>query len=454
MNNPQTSLTESNSVQVKVVANTADEAVKTIRERFGERAKVLSVNQEESGGLKRLLSKPRLEVIVEVSRQAFERSEKKRSAAEAPQPKSEATAPEAKAQPAPSAPAPEAPADPQPPEAEEAPRSTPIANLYQKSSEAAKTPAAGGYFGQFETQGETAPAPSPTTARASEAPLGSAANPVRRGTLDYVKRAISMLEAVGFDRALIERVRYDLDFEKLGDLPTMELYSRICDWLRSHYPNSKDIALGKSRAFIGSCGAGKTSALCKQLSADVFINSLEPSVLKVDSTVPNPSDGLEAFCEIMTAPLYRSVEEVEEVSDERPLFVDMPGVNFSDAHSVSECRETLDELGVEERILVINAAYESEMIAEALTAGERIGATRVVFTHLDETRRAGKLWKFLVNGRALPLFFSHGMNPAGDYTSDTFSYLLEKTFPQSRSVSDLTRAAAGSARTTKEVVEA
>lgn len=184
---------------------------------------------------------------------------------------------------------------------------------------------------------------------------------------------------------------------------------------------------------------GKTSALSKALSADVFINGLEPVVLKVDGSVPNSSDGLEAFCEIMGAPLYRSLDEIEERSDRKPIYADLPGLNLGDADAVDSCRELLDEMGADERILVVNAAYETESISDALLAGNRMGATHVVFTHLDETRKAGKLWKFALGKSVRPLFFSHGPNPAGDYTMDPFSYLLEKTFPRGRELASARR---------------
>ncbi len=264
--------------------------------------------------------------------------------------------------------------------------------------------------------------------------LGSAANPIQRGSMDSVKRAVSMLKSVGFDDSLIERIRYELDFRSMGDSPAMEIYSQICDWLRKRFPEERASLKGDCRAFIGSNGAGKTAALCKALSSDIFINGMEPTVMKIDSDVPNPSDGLEAFCEIMGAPLYRSMEEIEEYSANRPIYVDMPGLNIGNPESIANCKKNLDAIGADERVIVVNAAYETELIAEAMEAGDRMGATHVVFTHLDETRHAGKLWKFALSSGIQPLFFCYGANPAGDYTMDPFSYLLEKTFPEGRSL--------------------
>src|SRR5690606_29274550 len=114
-----------------------------------------------------------------------------------------------------------------------------------------------------------------------------------------------------------------------------------------------------------------------------------------------------------------------------------PGFSLARRETIEGCRAMLDELGIEERILVVNAAYEGELIAEMMAAGESAGATWVVFTHIEETRKAGKLWKLLLNGRIKPLFFSDGPNPAGEYIMETYSYLLERTFPNGR---DLARA--------------
>ena len=398
------------TVQIKLLVSTASEAVSVLQERYGNQARVLSVKQVEADGLKRLLRKPSLEVIVEVPAASSALLAEKSSEAPASSASVESVD-----------------------TASEVPAKGPVANLYARGSAAASKE----YFSDFkESSAASVPAELP------EATLGSAANPVRRGTTDAVRRAISMLESVGFDRSLIERVRSEIDFKDIGSLPAMDLYAKICDWLRNSFPDTQADPIGSRRAFIGCCGVGKTAALSKTLSNDVFIKGVSPTVLKIDSEIPNPSDALEIFCEIMDAPLVRSLEEVEAVSEQQPLLVDMPGYSLADARSIETCRDSLDALQIDERILVVNAAYDAELIADMMATGETIGATRVIFTHLDEARRVGKLWKFLLNGRIKPLFFSEGPNPAGDYAFDTYSYLLERSFPNGRNLA----AAAGRGR--------
>ncbi len=411
--NSESEQATSEAVRFKIVADDAAKAVSAIKEKFGESAKVISVKQQVNGGLTGFLKSPRLEIVVEVPANKQKDSEK-------------AATPKAEEEKLPTEKELPRAVDSEPKNSGSPVPKNPIANLYSKTS---KEVAGDSYFSNI----------SEDAALGGSSKLGTAANPVKRGTLEYVERAVSMLRSVGFDDTMIERIRYELEFRKMGEVPTMEIYSRICDWLRSQFPKSRSTLKGDCRAFIGASGVGKTSAMSKALSADVFVNGLEPVVLKVDGSVPNSSDGLEAFCEIMGAPLYRSLDEIEERSDRKPIYVDMPGLNLSDSEAVENCRELLEEIGADERILVVNAAYESEVISDAMLAGNRMGATHIVFTHLDETRKAGKLWKFVLGKAARPLFFSHGPNPAGDYTMDPFSYLLEKTFPQGRELASAKR---------------
>ena len=333
------------ATQFKIVADDAARAVKTIKEKFGEAAKVVSVKQQPMSGITGFMKKPRLEIIVEVS------SATGGSARSMAEPKGSEDAPPAREEESLSS-------NEDSPKPEGVERRKPVNSLYSKTTTEVSSDT---YF--------TNVGPDLDSDRSSK--LGSAANPVRRGTLEYVERAVSMLRSVGFDDLMIERIRYELDFRKLGEIPTMEIYSRICDWLRKQFPSSKPTLAGDCRAFIGANGVGKTSAMSKSLSADVFINGREPVVLKVDGSVPNSSDGLEAFCEIMGAPLYRSLDEIEERSTDRPIYVDMPGINVADADAVEDAREILDEIAADERVLVVNAAYETEMIAETMLAGSR-----------------------------------------------------------------------------------
>jgi flagellar biosynthesis protein FlhF len=342
---PVQPLTESGHPdRYRLLVSSAAEAVEALRERFGTRGRVVSVQQVGGSGFGWFLKKPRLEVVVEIG-------------------------PEKK---------------------------TPVADP------------------------ETWPKPIP--------PKKPAADPVANGEGNGAAEAV--LRALGLDRVMIERVRVDLGAEWTSSSKA-DIVTRTGAWLLDQGRSRPSTPMSNRRVFIGGCGVGKTTALCKLLAREVFVEGRSAAVLKLDAGQPNASDGLAAFCEVLGVPLFRSPVETEEIDGETILYLDLPGTIPGDS-SDATVRETLDRLRFGSRILVVNAAYDSDLIAETLAAGDQFGATHVVYTHLDELRRWGKLWRFVLHRRVEPLFFSSGPNLAGDMEDDPVSCLLNRTFTERR----------------------
>ena len=62
----QKKLGEESGKKFRLVVRSAEEAVRVIREKLGDNAKVISVRQVGGEGLKRFISSPKLEVIAQV----------------------------------------------------------------------------------------------------------------------------------------------------------------------------------------------------------------------------------------------------------------------------------------------------------------------------------------------------------------------------------------------------
>lgn len=369
----------------RLVVRSAAEAVALVRERFGSEARVVSVRQIEAGGLARFLQKPRLEVIVEVGTPGDEGTKGEDLKIEA---KAKAEA-----------------------EAEQASSSQETA---VKPSDSATAPA---------------PAPAPVEASSSEPIRSSAGLQPYAADATGSRQEISLLRALGFDDVLLERIRADeptLDWNRTA--PT-EALARLAAWLRRHYGAIPRRPAGPRRVFLGACGTGKTTAMCKMLSSDVFVRRETPAVLKLDGDHPNATDGLAAFCDVLGAPLLRSAAETCEFERDSLIYVDVPGVGL-DAHGEqARLAQMLDALWVDTRVLVVNASCETEVISANYELGRVCGATHVVFTHVDELRRPGKLWRFILFGGLRPLMLATGPSPAGEVDDDVFGALLARTFP-------------------------
>jgi flagellar biosynthesis protein FlhF len=350
----------------KFVVSSADEAVKVLRERLGENAKVISVRQVEGAGLSRFLRAPKLEVIAQVSSAA--------------------------------------------PEPETVPAITPI----EPARAVGPAPA-------ISAPSEPEPAASERVL-AEDSPLFPEADTLPR-----------ILRRAGFTPPMLARLENSANWQAVVRLPLNEALAECAVLLRIEYRYHPQFALGDRVAFIGTAGTGKTTALCKQLAADVFLRQRRARVLKLEMERANSNDALAVFCDALGVPMTRSVEDVQALAEDERLYVDVPGVNANDPAEIGELHLLLARHAIDTRVLVVNAAYESAAIKNAYALGEAVCASHVVFTHVDELAHWGKLWEFVLTQRLTPLFLSTGQNIAADCETNVFDEVLARTFPASGS---------------------
>jgi flagellar biosynthesis protein FlhF len=148
--------------------------------------------------------------------------------------------------------------------------------------------------------------------------------------------------------------------------------------------------------------------------------------MKLEADEPNSSEGLAMFCEALGVQLLRTRGELKKLDEDTNLYFDIPGMALT-GKNIRHLQKTFDELGIESRVLVVNAAYERQLIQEAYTRAGSLGATHVVFTHVDEIPRCGKLWEFVLDDGLVPLFASTGQNIAADFDRHIIDLLVRRT---------------------------
>lgn len=287
---------------------------------------------------------------------------------------------------------------------------------------------------QVETPAEAvAPAPEPKIEIpvADLSPLPTSARPLTEKEPAPVpeENLSRILRRAGFNEAMLARLESDEAWPAFVKMPIGTALSEVAMILREEFLRQPRRVLGQRVAFCGTPGIGKTTAMCKRLVTDIFFRQRPARVLKIDLDRANPSDGLTVFCDAIGAPILRDPEEAQTLPDDVTLYVDLPGVAVDRESDIDGLREELQRQAVTSRVLVINAAYDSELIKRAYLLGEKLDATHVVFTHLDELAHWGKLWPFILGQKIQPLFFSAGQNLAGDFTEQIFDSILERTFP-------------------------
>lgn len=350
----------------RFVVRSADEAVKVIRDRLGSTARVVSVRQVEGQGLARFLSAPKLEVTAELPTP-------EEPAAKAPKP----------------APAPTM-TDPEP--------------TFEQRMEAAAAP-----------QAKVAPERTPRAEQRQE-----------RGEESRLSR---LIRATGVSGPILARLQEHDSWREIERLPPGRALALVAELLRADLRSVPRRALGNRVVFLGGPGAGKTTALCKLLAADVFMRGRHGVVLKLDLDSANPTDGLSVFCDAMGVPCARAVLDVPDLDPETFLYVDLPGLSLETAGQIERLSEELMPLAPTAHVLVLNAAYDTAILKHLCRVGEQVGCTHLVLTHCDELIHWGKLWDVLLGAQLTPLFLSTGQNVAGDFEENVVPAILARTFP-------------------------
>ncbi len=357
----------------KFVVRSTEEAVQTIRERLGENAKVLSVRQVKSGGFGGLFSRPNLEVVVQM------------------------------------------------PEAE--------TNLLPYPPEKN-----GGSLADSVGAASRYPDDAGMAARSTDYTLARAA--AAMALRDVPTRLPELLKRSGFSEAMLARLQAMPAFAAQEGQPLHHAIAEVGQALRQIVQKRPVRPLPSRVAFLGTPGVGRTTALCKWLAKEVFSRQRMARVLKAEFDRPNPAEGLAVFCEALglTLDYFAPGQEVDlagSTPDEAggSLYADLPGLSLHNPADNAVLAKFLDREKFDGRVLVLNAAYDSTLLRRAYAAGRDLGATHLVFTHLDELEHWGKLWDFLIEGELTPLFLATGPSLTGDCEEAMIDAVLRRTLP-------------------------
>jgi flagellar biosynthesis protein FlhF len=363
----------------KFVVRSAEEAVQTIRERLGENAKVLSVRQVGWSGLAGLFTKQKLEVI--------------------------AQAPEA------------------------TPNFLPYPPTNDEGSVSHRAAPAEAGVGKIERMADGSIATGSMDYAAARAAVSAAAR-------DVPTRLPELLRRSGLSETVLARLQALPIFAEQEDQPLHHAIAELGRGLRRLVQAKPVKPLARRAAFLGTPGVGRTTALCKWLAREVFSHQRPARVLKAEFDRPNPAEGLAVFCEALGvgleyyAPEQSQREEMIAASQaDTALYADLPGLSLHLPAENAAIGKFLDRERFAGRVLVLNAAYDAAMLRRAYSVGRDLGATHLVFTHLDELEHWGKLWDFLLEGELTPLFLATGPSLTGDCDVNALDAVLRRTLP-------------------------
>jgi flagellar biosynthesis protein FlhF len=280
------------------------------------------------------------------------------------------------------------------------------------------------------------PRDSATTPPADSAPLADSDPFARRNGFAHTTprtqpsqlRLPELLRRSGFSDVLINRLATTPAWEGMAERPLHQSLVHVADELRRQAAARQACVLPDRTAFFGPAGVGRTTALCKWLATDVFRRKRSGRVVQVEFDRPNPAEQLAVFCEALGLS-YEHYPISLAATTPGFIYLDLPALSLRGPADNTALAGFLAKESIEGRVLVLNAAYDSATLRAAYAAGRGLGATHLVFTHLDELTHWGKLWDYLLDDYLQPLFLATGPSLTGDCEEDVHGALLRHTLP-------------------------
>jgi flagellar biosynthesis protein FlhF len=387
----------------KFTVASAEQAAVLIREKLGDRARVLSVRTVQPRGIRGLFVSPKLEVIAQIAGPETENVEN-------------ATAPEAS------------------PLASDGTSSAGIENMAVTPGSGGRPDRHSGSNGQRDDGRYLEPVLSAASASGGAAlqpalkTAGLRINAPRRVHAPRLQLA-ELLRRTGLSEHLLMRLSASPAWLALNELPLHRALVETGRYLCELGAARGEAAPLTRAAFIGANGAGRTTALCKWLATEVFRRARLGHVVTAEFDRPNPAGPLPVFCEALGVPMAHFPASTQPATPGGFVFFDLPGISLRQPADNAALADFLARERIEQRVLVLNAAYENGALRAAYAAGRELGATHVVFTHLDEVAQWGRLWDYLLDGELEPLFLATGPSLTGDCELDVLDAVARRTLP-------------------------
>lgn len=238
-----------------------------------------------------------------------------------------------------------------------------------------------------------------------------------------------LLRRSGITEMALTRLQATANWKELNLLPLHRALAETSRLLRQQAEARPGRPPLSRAAFIGAPGVGRTTALCKWLAVEVFRRARLGHVVTVEFDRPNPLGPLPVFSEALGVPLAHFPCETNAATPGGFVYFDLPGMSARRPSENAPLAQWLDREQITERVLVLNAAYDRPSLRDAYAAGRDLGATHLVFTHLDEVPQWGKLWDYLFDEALEPLFLATGPSLTGDCEDDVAGAIVRRTLP-------------------------
>jgi flagellar biosynthesis protein FlhF len=237
---------------------------------------------------------------------------------------------------------------------------------------------------------------------------------------DSLLPAVQVLEQIGLlpshARWLSAQSRNFLGATKPRNLPEeMELLREVLSEYWHQLARRVEKPGNPVRVLVGTPGSGKTTVLAKWATQATFLQQRPSRIWRLDTDRPNTAEFLSLHGEMLQVPVERVWDLDEQPPEDTLRLVDFPGVAADQSDSLEALAQQVKDLGETEIHLVLNAAYDLGLSLRQAKAFSLLPLSGVILTHVDEAERWSKVWNVMLATQLPVTYLSGGQNIPGDF---------------------------------------
>jgi flagellar biosynthesis protein FlhF len=246
-------------------------------------------------------------------------------------------------------------------------------------------------------------------------------------------RCETFLRKIGLDELVIAKICDEaaIQFKSISAPTNRELL----DFCRTRFgkiwqfPKSSYHCEDRPVVLLGAPGSGKTTLIGKWVSLLSLKAQIATKIWKLDGLRANTDEFLDLIAELHQVPLLRFPETPAQDNKNELLFIDIPGVDWNDPSQLQSLKIDLQSLPPSSLYLVLNAAYDNDILKRQIRAYSNFPIDGLILTHLDEEKRWSKILNVTI-GTNFPLkIVSGGQNIPGFFQATSSEDVLSHVFP-------------------------
>lgn len=187
-------------------------------------------------------------------------------------------------------------------------------------------------------------------------------------------------------------------------------------------------------AFIGTTGVGKTTTIAKLAARQANRRQKQVAVITIDNYGIAANEQLKSYMRIIGIPLDMAVNPAElsraikRHQQKDLIFIDTPGINPNSQSQIRELESYFSKLPDLQKHLVVSAATKEKDLRQILQAFQEVGAQRLLFSKIDESKTYGNMLNALIRSHIPLSFFSCGRRVPDDIEAGTIQKLVDLIF--------------------------